>query len=268
MSDRIGGRLLSVTPPGMPHVRCELGGMRYVSTQPLVSSLVEKKLGLPVKEFVVGRPENFAYLRGKHIRTSEFSDPHKVPYKLDWAERGYAPGDLLGFAVDQVIPGATKMNPAALRDRLQSFMLEGRPLYQHGFWNLLARGLSREAVRLATQSSGYDTIALNWNAVDMIQLDFGDFGQDVHYRVAGRRLRDASRDALPPVLDAGGELRSHTAAQVVRPHAAVGRLSGALTRVCRGRDRPAVDRAARHLILAMPRRSLELIDQTRPAIRA
>jgi hypothetical protein len=30
-SHRIGGRLLSVTPPGMPNTRCELGGMRYMS---------------------------------------------------------------------------------------------------------------------------------------------------------------------------------------------------------------------------------------------
>src|SRR5689334_7685361 len=31
MSDRIGGRLLSVKPPGMPNTICELGGMRYVT---------------------------------------------------------------------------------------------------------------------------------------------------------------------------------------------------------------------------------------------
>src|SRR5262245_9273917 len=41
-SDRIGGRLLSARPPGFPDsTTCEIGGMRYVSSQPLVRSLVE-----------------------------------------------------------------------------------------------------------------------------------------------------------------------------------------------------------------------------------
>ena len=31
-SQRIGGRLLSVEPPGIPGVFCELGGMRYMSS--------------------------------------------------------------------------------------------------------------------------------------------------------------------------------------------------------------------------------------------
>ncbi|MCW2936225.1 MAG: dependent oxidoreductase family protein, partial [Actinomycetia bacterium] len=35
-SERVGGRLLSVTPPGMPHLHAELGGMRYVTSQPIV----------------------------------------------------------------------------------------------------------------------------------------------------------------------------------------------------------------------------------------
>ena len=40
-SERIGGRILSAQPPGMPHVTCELGGMRYMSSQPLIRGLVE-----------------------------------------------------------------------------------------------------------------------------------------------------------------------------------------------------------------------------------
>jgi Flavin containing amine oxidoreductase len=40
-SHRIGGRLLSVQPPGIPGVFCELGGMRYMSSQALVRSLIE-----------------------------------------------------------------------------------------------------------------------------------------------------------------------------------------------------------------------------------
>src|ERR1700730_14318131 len=62
-SERIGGRLLSVTPPGMPHIRCELGGMRFTTAQPLIQALVETKLGLKARNFDVGNADNIAYLR-------------------------------------------------------------------------------------------------------------------------------------------------------------------------------------------------------------
>ena len=32
-SDRIGGRILSAKSPNLPNVVCEIGGMRYVSSQ-------------------------------------------------------------------------------------------------------------------------------------------------------------------------------------------------------------------------------------------
>lgn len=56
-SDRIGGRLLSLTPPSMPNLRAELGAMHYVSTQMLLRSLVEK-LRLKTYEFPGNKPEN------------------------------------------------------------------------------------------------------------------------------------------------------------------------------------------------------------------
>src|SRR5260370_1778397 len=87
-SDRIGGRLLSVIPPGMPHVRCELGGMRYTTAQPLIQALVEAKLGLKTRFFEVGLLDNIAYLRQKHLRKAELNDPDKIPYHPTQAARG------------------------------------------------------------------------------------------------------------------------------------------------------------------------------------
>jgi monoamine oxidase len=60
-SHRIGGRLLSVEPPGIPGVFCELCGMRYMSSQALVRSLIENKLKLETRPFVVQMPENLNY---------------------------------------------------------------------------------------------------------------------------------------------------------------------------------------------------------------
>src|SRR4051812_25492331 len=64
MSDRIGGRLYSVTPPGMPHVRAEVGGMRFQAGHVLLTTLIEH-LGLIVDRFLAGDLRNLLYLRGK-----------------------------------------------------------------------------------------------------------------------------------------------------------------------------------------------------------
>ncbi|MFE4718551.1 hypothetical protein ACFRLW_19320 [Streptomyces sp. NPDC056728] len=38
-------RLFSVTPPGMPHLHADLGGMRHLNNQPVIADLVDH-LGL------------------------------------------------------------------------------------------------------------------------------------------------------------------------------------------------------------------------------
>jgi monoamine oxidase len=258
-SDRIGGRLLSVTPPGMPHVRCELGGMRYVSTQRLVRSLVENKLKLPVRDFVVSRPENLAYLRRRRLRSRDLANPDKIPYDLDWPERGQGPGDLMGYALDQIIPGITKTSGAQLEKLLQQAEFENRPLYDHGFWNLLLRALSTEAYAFALGCSGYDTIGLNWNAVDTILLNFRDFGPQAQYKA----LVDGFESLPRALYEQFGKEKVHLKHRLQsfdRQRLPDG--SDGVVLNIRSPDGKQQSVLARHLILAMPRRSLELLDQT------
>src|SRR6266487_1406215 len=60
-SDRIGGRLLSVQPPGPEGRPAELGGMRYRADHRLVGALV-RSLGLETRPFVVVHDDNRYYL--------------------------------------------------------------------------------------------------------------------------------------------------------------------------------------------------------------
>src|SRR6476620_7900485 len=99
-SDRIGGRLYTVTLPGLPHVKAEVGGMRYIPDEhKMVANLVDH-LKLATKDFPMGAPApvgsncNLFYLRGKHLRLHELADPDKVPYNLAWSERGLGPTNL------------------------------------------------------------------------------------------------------------------------------------------------------------------------------
>ena len=94
LSDRIGGRLISLDPPEMNGIKAEFGGMRYLTNQPLVSGLIDK-LGLANKAFPVSGDENIYYLRGKHLRHRDFKNPKDVPYRLSWQEQGKTPGSSL-----------------------------------------------------------------------------------------------------------------------------------------------------------------------------
>src|SRR5215207_5268205 len=81
LSERIGGRLLSITPPGAPHLRAELGGMRLLNTQEQVARLIEH-LGLTVDRFQMGDTRDLVYLRGRRWTQADWQDRHAVPYVL------------------------------------------------------------------------------------------------------------------------------------------------------------------------------------------
>lgn len=108
-SERIGGRLLSVTPPGMPHLRAELGGMRYLDSQPIIPELV-KHLGLRSAPFPVDEPQNLAYLRGHRFPLRAFSRPAVVPYHLAPLIRGKSPDDALVAIIQRFVPDAATMD--------------------------------------------------------------------------------------------------------------------------------------------------------------
>ncbi|HWP26594.1 MAG TPA: FAD-dependent oxidoreductase [Xanthobacteraceae bacterium] len=136
MSNRIGGRLWSVVPPNAPDLVGELGGMRFLSVQQLVTSLV-KYLGLATAPFPMGGPKNLATLRARVLTDADFSDPSKVPYLLSPAEQGLNPGQLLVKAIKTVIPNADKLTPLEWEEVKLQMTWNGDHLYNWGLWNLL-----------------------------------------------------------------------------------------------------------------------------------
>lgn len=273
-SDRIGGRLLSLTPPGMPHLVAEMGGMRYLSTHPLVSALVEKKLRLehrPVS--TVGAPDPtleqcYAYLRDTRLQMKDLTDPAKVPYQLADHEKGQNPNALIGYALNKLSPELSKLSGQALIDYLQTATIEGRPLHHWGFWNLLDRALSSEAFDFARDCGGFDFYLLNLNAVNMIREMLGVqpgtvFNQVIkgyeqvpltlckRFQQAGGQVLlqhrlQAFDTALLPDGSPGVKLTFQAESHGWGPFAG-------------GEPRQVY---ARSLILAMPRRALELLDPT------
>jgi monoamine oxidase len=265
-SNRIGGRLLSARPPSFSHkTTCELGGMRYVSSQTLIRSLVENELKLPHYPQVVLQTNNIAYLRDKQLRFSQVQVPAALPYNLTWAESQYVsqndPSGLLGWAVAKLLPGVLTLNGDALHAYLRDAVVDGTPLYQHGFWNLLARALSPEAYALARTLVGYDCLGSNANAVDLIS-EYFDFVGGVTYS-----LLNQGYDSVPWTLqkqfeEAGGELIKGASLTGFDKTTLRDGTTGVALQFADGQ--PTV--TARAIILAMPRRSLELLRREGPVL--
>jgi len=255
-SNRIGGRLLSVTPPGMPSVRCELGGMRYLSSQKYVSSLIENKLRMKITPFAVDQPENIAFLRNTILRLSQLNDSSKVPYNLTWAEKGKTPEELLQFAIQQIVPNISAYQGQALMEYLINFTFEGKHLYDEGFWNLVSRAVSHEAFRFLTQGGGYDMSTANWNALDMILFNF-DFAPDVKYWHVTDGYEAVPIRLANEFQKAGGELSLG--------HRLLGfSMEDNLVKMVFDVNGEQETVLAKKMILAMPKRSIELIAKKNP----
>ena len=277
LSDRIGGRLFTVTLPGLPNVKAEVGGMRYIKDQhPVVTSVVDH-LRLPTKPFPMGAPPpigancNLFYLRGKHLRLHELADPEKVPYNLGWPERGLGPTQLQIQVMNNLYPNFGNLTLCE-QMKIQVF---GQPMYKFGFWNLLYRVLSNEGYQFMKDSGGYEANVANACAVT--QLPATEYGDDTEFLT----LRDGY-DQLPITLarrfqELPGKLPTDERLQMNQRLCRIDLGKGEYpytlhfeptetekymtrTRISRkgAAAKPLVIRAKK-VILAMPRRSLELI---------
>jgi monoamine oxidase len=261
-SPRIGGRLNTLVPPKMPNLRAEIGGMRYTTTQPLIRSLVEKQLRLPWKGFPVSNPNTLNYLRGRHLHNSDFADPAKVPYNLLPSEQGKTGLQLILQGISTVVPGAERFTARDWQNIRERGTLDGVPLYQLGFWNTLMRALSMEAISLGIDARGYDHPTYNWNAVEAMIFFYSDYAQDVQYRTPVAGYMEVPVQLAREFQAAGGEIRLRHELRSFTWDPKRQRFHLILDAVGRREEM-----WAQSLILAMPRRSLELVADQSPLLR-
>jgi monoamine oxidase len=265
-SDHIGGRLLSVRPPDIRNMVAELGGMRILpAVQPLITRLIDvlnKELP-PEKQvetypFPVDEPQNIAYLRGDYLRLSDFTlHPDKVPYNLTFLEKGGTAGSIIVNAIAQIVPGITdsSLNEAQRRKMAQKATFGGRPLYEQGFWNILSRVISGEAYLLGVDAGGYNSTLSNWNAADAIPWYLSDFGISPKYLGFKNGFQQVPQSLAQLFEEIGGEIRLN---QILSGFD----WSGSGVRL--NFDRQIIEAGA--LILAMPRRSLDLLAPASPPL--
>jgi len=275
-SDRIGGRLYTVTLPGLPHVKAEVGGMRFIPDQHILVADLVSHLKLPTKDFPMGAPKpvfancNLFYLRGRHLRLHELADPDKVPYNLAWSERGLGPTNLQVQVMNNIYPG---MSDLSLCD-LMKLKVFGKPLWHYGFWDLMYRVLSNEGYQFMKDAGGYDANVANANAVTQLPAtEYSDTTQFLTLRDGYDRLpitlAEQFNDTMPGGLPKGARvLMNHRlrAIEIARrdteyPYTLVFEPTITTDRRTRPKAKGAAIKVrAKKIILAMPRRSLELVE--------
>lgn len=275
MSDRLGGKLETIFFPGMENVPAHIGGMRYTEDMVMVTSLIRRVLHLEEVPFNMGESgHHMWYLRGVRLFEKDYEDVRKVPYGLTAQEQTYLmqqqdakPGHyrtynaLLEYALERII-GLKQADWPQDRegwDRLlETLEYRGRPIYEYGFWNLLSEVVSSEAYKLITDAAGYETLTANVSAGEAIEFICLDFTQSVTYKA----LR-WGYDCLPLALaerftHAGGQI--WRGSRLVKVEEATGH-SRRLALTMAHRDSGAYYTVyADQVVLALPKRALELID--------
>ncbi len=251
---RTGGRLSTVTPPDAPHLHAEIGGMRFTSTQTLVVDLIDH-LGLGHRPFPLGDmsdSHDLHYLRGRHFSLAELqAGSDRVPYALTPEERGLSVPQLLGRVLNRLVPegGALSEEERLRREREQR--IDGVPITEVSLPAYIADVLSPGAFDLVMDGLGYS--CSRDPEVGLINLLHTDLAGGEH-----RTLNGGMQTLVDTLAERYAARGGHTSLDT-RVRGVARGPDGTLI-VTADRDGQPTTIAARHVVLALPRRPLELLD--------
>ncbi len=254
MSDRIGGRLRSVAFSQAPHLVGEMGGMRFQSEQPHVAGVV-KQLGLTQRGYPLFEPNDRLALRGKSYSYAEAGTAgHLYPYNIPDTEQSPESTAYMD-AISRIVPDAKAMTAENWRKVRSTILYKGRPLKDWSAWTMLSDVFTHEEMAYQQDTAGYDGIALHQSGLDQFDFTFEgiDFAKPFYTLVGGYQR-------LPVTLAE----RARAGGADVTMRTRLGSIGfGALGLFELGFEDAEGRRTsvtARQVMLAMPRRALELID--------
>ncbi|WP_208721209.1 flavin monoamine oxidase family protein [Corallococcus aberystwythensis] len=311
LTERLGGRIESVFLPGVS-LAAEIGGMRYLRSHEIVDSLITKVFAqeLTPTDFPLGDDSNhYRYLRGQRFKADAWVNAQKnrQPY---WT-RYFLPSEVVGFDSDQLfnkIIYDVLMADPWFRERYADkvsftapydygFKLtarewddikpqltyrkpgpyEGLKVNDLGFWNLIKDQVGQEAYEFLAVAGGYYSNTINWNAAEAFPYLVGDFSKaDVSYHTlvggydqVGNSL--AQRYVAQDPTGKRAHLWGQNGLQRLDPAPGGSPYKYVLT-IGNAQSGKSWTVYANAVVLAMPRRSLELIGADRffssPEVRA
>ncbi|WP_158529639.1 flavin monoamine oxidase family protein [Parvibium lacunae] len=263
-SDRVGGRIDSYILDGMTHVPAELGGMRFTTSHQVLMQVINM-MNMATEPFPMTDNSQFL-LRGKRMDEAAISNGTDIPpYGLTPPEQKQTPNQLFNYAISQICDYQQNWSDANWQWVKQNVtfsdaVYQNLNLYDIGFWNILYRVLSNEGYDYVWDGGGYNSNTINWNAAEAMPYMLTDFSQPTNF------LRiPTGFHTLPAAMAAQlvNQLNVpiYGKCRVVRFDTDTS--SGTTTVLVENTDDPSQrgTLTTQVLFLAMPRHSLELIDQ-------
>jgi monoamine oxidase len=310
LNSKLGGRLESVMLPGM-NFWGELGGMRYLTSQEIVTTLIE---GYPLTEkdltkrtpvlpdkmtpipFPMGDSSNLLmYLRKERTTQDAWNIAQSKGEKL--ITRYYLNKEDIGFNADQlfnkIISDVLMADPWFVEnyghliikkseyeiefqitmqdwDNIKLHLIynfKGSPYNQRkvndiGFWNLIKDQVSQEGYAFLSNAGGYYSNTINWNSAEAFPYMVGDFSAGTIYKTIEEgydsiayALANAYMEHEEACIWSENKLITFT-----RKHKESKEYQYELT-LLNLKTNQKWNIYANSIILAMPRKSLELLDQ-------
>lgn len=293
-SDRICGRLDSVELPGM-EVTAELGGMRYMDTQKIITGLIDKYQSeglLNAIPFEMGDSGNqLIYLRKQRYHAKDYDVPgfetrYDVAEKYQGKSANFIFNDIINSVLiadgESIAEIQGSADPQAewrrvKRDLIYRFdgPFYNKYVYEIGFWNLLKDRSSQECYEFLANAGGYYSNTINWNAAEAFPYMVGDFSDDdVTYNTIEGGFDKVLKVTASNFVNAGGTIKPNNVLvnfeKTTASDPTTRKYKLIFENVATGEKHNYQVRNeanqwvayADDIILGMPRRSLELLDQS------
>jgi glycine/D-amino acid oxidase-like deaminating enzyme len=287
MSDRIGGRLESVRLPGMSVVG-ELGGMRYMTEQKIVTALIEDvfstQYGLKAIDFPMGDPAHrLFYLRQQRFLADSFDEAQtcgnnfKTRYYVGDKFEGKSSDTIFteiisevlaadGYSLDEIQKSADPRRTwNEVKQKLKYNFpgpYEGRFVYEIGFWNLLQDRSSAECYEFLAQAGGYYSNTINWNSAEAFPYMVGDFAStEVNYKTIDGGYDQVLTCLADEFMQAQGQIYTKQRLKTFKKNPDQTSDYKYILTFFNLETKATYEVEAKDMILGMPKRSLELLDQ-------
>lgn len=297
MAEKLGGRLESIIMPGMDFWG-ELGGMRYLTSQKIVTTLIEEVFAAQMQPaaFPMGDPAKLLmYLRKQRFHQNDWQLEQAegrqlaTRYYLNSDDNGYSSDQLFNKIIYDVLmadpwfvtnfPGkAEQTGPYDYAFYLTSedWAVVKPALTYHfpashynllkvndiGFWNLIKDQVSQEGYAFLANAGGYYSNTINWNSAEAFPYMVGDFSSNPTYKTIAEgydsiayALANAYTDVADARIWSQNKLLTFTN---VHPRSADFRYELLFLNLASNEQWKVY---ANTIVLAMPRKSLELLDQ-------
>ncbi len=286
----IGGRLWSYHFSDIPNHVAELGGQGFYKVQQNVYGLCTEELGLetiPCPSYIKG---NIQYLRRHRFNIDQYVPedrppnyyPDVIPYFLKDTEKWQFPSTLVQNALEESVPGTKALTqeildaieaddwPTALKgiNALATYLREAKigdqPIYECGFWSQLVNTLSIEAYHLTSVPIAPTSPHYNWNFYDAFLgywiISVLSSTEQAPYVQLQQGYQTLPEELLNRFINMGGKRQLRQQLYSLQTEVCNDEQLIALTVGPPGTSEREV-LYARYVVLAMPQRALQGLDQ-------